>query len=1509
LKKKKKKTNTNTCLQTFALIFSFRFCINHAIWLISAAALSYGTPDEIEHVVKNLWAWPDFEFFDVESTDTQAFGMANDELIVVTFRGTESIEDWKTNKDFGKTPLNGVAELKDVKVHAGFQRAYLSVANKVEAFILRHHMANPKRLLYLSGHSLGGALCALCLAHLTLRVNPLPVHGAYTIGSPRVGNKAFKLTMMERCPCVLQRIQNNNDMVPTVPPRVNGFRHLGNFVYLSSSGKLMARPASAFTTSDKAKASGAVANHGTDRYLRHLYAHLHASRASRAVPDRRVELLLAGARGLHAKSGGTDPYVLARFGETRWKSQPIRDTTDPQWNFAVQLPEVYLSDALEIEVYSGSEDCLGATVLAFDTFADVAEKRLKLEPRANKKDKHAKGRLIVADIRHYQYSEALDALGRWSSSSSDAIAAMSRMATRFGSKATVDRRSSATANAAAATAASSPSPSSSSSMLVGSRSPGSSRLRGSTTMSNEGSNDSRSATISVHNAINLKAVSSSSKSDPYCVVRVGGYERRSEPNSHTVAPTWRLEFDVGSVRSGDDVEIEVWHKARTPVFLGRAVVPARAPFDDIVRGGFELGARPLKKDKGICGRVYVSIAYGDADELSSSSSSGLSSSPSPSALGGSGLDELRVATAFLTVHGARDIKAADRSGTSDAYCVVQCEEAAIKFKTAVVKKTLKPHWKETFTLPKVVVGQELSFELYDWDRIGTHTFLGHASLHLDRLAEVRERSLPLNPRAGKHDKHISGEISVSITFTRCKEVVRRQASLTTGKARALRVFVAADDDLRALNVQSALVFPINKDTTVEELRARIIARLGKGQTDESRARIAELTEPYRLVALTRRGVEVLPQSATPWALLEEDQVVFRVVEGTGFAERTRQIRSNSDVASVATRIFLSDSSVFRGAGIARRFLTLGLTSSMTAGELCIHMIEKLIKSLGDEPKRRSLVTACRDFKLFTFLDDGTEERVGDGTAVRSLIGAVDDLASTRAAEVSFVWGQQRVPPNHLPRDLFVALPRQDARLSAAGVALGSLTLRLPPDDTMAAMRAKIIQKIGQRVPPEHRDAVDSHLTTFNLFAQLPDERELLLSPDILASEVHPHHRLSFHAPVANCQLMTRTLCKRALSALAAPLRPSDAEVNRALGGRSRAGTSSSTDGGGLTLARVTTMHATDGARLQPRRLSFHARGARREAFASAGGADAEGPGATCDGHRTKLQLVGMPLAAITRGTNMTAVDASLEQAIVLFDYEPLDSSEVKLVKSTTVGILSTCGQNDEFRKVRVFRAPDGSGIRATCKVLRVYLFIEAEDASDDIGVAHVVVDEALENAALRVGANPLAMSTTQPPSTGFGNVSPRRGRGLRALRDATTSASPAGRESQSARRSRSRSPGALRNLVSMGALARPPPVPQLPEAQVEQEKQEEKKKDDASTEKKDDAAAIVNYEQWSMDDVCAWLDRIGCSIAVDAFRENDIDVETLLELGNEDLTEIGISQFGVRRRILRGISSLKEGTE
>jgi triacylglycerol lipase len=139
--------------------------------LAKASSLAYQSPDVIQpEVVK--WGFPQFTFIDRK--DSQAFMAGNAEMIIIAFRGTEptTLQDWMTDvKIRRKTGPYG-------KVHRGFLKGFQVVWPEIRSVI--NKWQTQAQSLWLTGHSLGGALATLAMASLGEEAKP--VNGLYTFG-------------------------------------------------------------------------------------------------------------------------------------------------------------------------------------------------------------------------------------------------------------------------------------------------------------------------------------------------------------------------------------------------------------------------------------------------------------------------------------------------------------------------------------------------------------------------------------------------------------------------------------------------------------------------------------------------------------------------------------------------------------------------------------------------------------------------------------------------------------------------------------------------------------------------------------------------------------------------------------------------------------------------------------------------------------------------------------------------------------------------------------------------------------------------------------------------------------------------------------------------------------------------------------------------------------------------------------------------------------------------------
>lgn len=156
------------------------------------------------------------------------------DLIVVVFRGTEDELDWRTNVNARFVVLQGGA-----RVHTGFFQAYWPIRETMFDFVRSAVQAKP-RPIYITGHSLGGALALMATAELANDEDDKVrdcVAACYTFGCPRAGDGSFDTYV--KAP--LYRVTSGIDIVPALPPAILGYRHVGDTRYLGKPGLSPAR--------------------------------------------------------------------------------------------------------------------------------------------------------------------------------------------------------------------------------------------------------------------------------------------------------------------------------------------------------------------------------------------------------------------------------------------------------------------------------------------------------------------------------------------------------------------------------------------------------------------------------------------------------------------------------------------------------------------------------------------------------------------------------------------------------------------------------------------------------------------------------------------------------------------------------------------------------------------------------------------------------------------------------------------------------------------------------------------------------------------------------------------------------------------------------------------------------------------------------------------------------------------------------------------------------------------
>ena len=210
---------------------STQFSLKNAYALAFASKLAYQSEDQI--YIKLLEQGFNTEFINEVSTDTQLFIAHNGSAIVIAFRGTEKFKDWLTNAgiDFRDTSYG--------LVHKGFDHALDSVWSQITTALEKIQQYGQP--LWITGHSLGGALAVLAAARLTLDIDKniyKSINGLYVFGQPRVGNRTFVKALDDAIKPRYFCFVNDNDIVPRVPDRLNQYQEGGSIRFFDALGTL-----------------------------------------------------------------------------------------------------------------------------------------------------------------------------------------------------------------------------------------------------------------------------------------------------------------------------------------------------------------------------------------------------------------------------------------------------------------------------------------------------------------------------------------------------------------------------------------------------------------------------------------------------------------------------------------------------------------------------------------------------------------------------------------------------------------------------------------------------------------------------------------------------------------------------------------------------------------------------------------------------------------------------------------------------------------------------------------------------------------------------------------------------------------------------------------------------------------------------------------------------------------------------------------------------------------------
>jgi len=184
-----------------------------ALFLIDLCRLTYvqyKTNGQF-HIPKGFQLIKPFKARSLHSREWFGFILESPDSILIAFRGTQSDPDWVSDaqvyqRSYPYAPDSGL-------VHDGFLSIYESCRDE----IMKVYETIPSyKKLYITGHSLGGALATLHALDATVNTDFTQVV-MYNYGSPRVGDTTFKRVFRSLVPMSV-RFVNFYDLVPKLPP-------------------------------------------------------------------------------------------------------------------------------------------------------------------------------------------------------------------------------------------------------------------------------------------------------------------------------------------------------------------------------------------------------------------------------------------------------------------------------------------------------------------------------------------------------------------------------------------------------------------------------------------------------------------------------------------------------------------------------------------------------------------------------------------------------------------------------------------------------------------------------------------------------------------------------------------------------------------------------------------------------------------------------------------------------------------------------------------------------------------------------------------------------------------------------------------------------------------------------------------------------------------------------------------------------------------------------------------
>ena len=147
--------------------------------------------------------------------------------IFIGFRGSSNIQNWIS--DIKIMLIHPYAD-NSIAVDKGFYKLYDILKPNLMSIISNLAMKYNTKDLFITGHSLGGALATICAFDMLYHEFQYNVKYLVTFGSPRIGNVYFS-DYFNSFQIESKRVTHYYDIVPHVPEEFLGYKHISNEIW------------------------------------------------------------------------------------------------------------------------------------------------------------------------------------------------------------------------------------------------------------------------------------------------------------------------------------------------------------------------------------------------------------------------------------------------------------------------------------------------------------------------------------------------------------------------------------------------------------------------------------------------------------------------------------------------------------------------------------------------------------------------------------------------------------------------------------------------------------------------------------------------------------------------------------------------------------------------------------------------------------------------------------------------------------------------------------------------------------------------------------------------------------------------------------------------------------------------------------------------------------------------------------------------------------------------------